>query len=474
MRHRKILFLVLLTITISNSFCGKEFLNPPVPGKIIRQLYVKDLSTTQEFLGGLYNNITPILAGSSMLYPEIVSDNIKPVTGGNMFVSHYQWLQEAGEEGTNDQNLNQLYTDTYNVIYGCNFTIDCANKYREENEEKADDIKGQALSIRALMYHLLVNLFAQPYIFTANASHPGVAINTSFDWKTLPAKRSTVSEVYDYMITDLKEAIELLPNSQGNTFFINRNGAKCLMARILLFKGDYQNASAYARQVSDEIPIMTASYPKNLFTLKETEAIFQIDQNLVTPTVLASYFLKTEPVQFYATADIAGMLQESSTDKRSSWITQSTNGSNIDWIITKYPQGVISGIPEPAISYYHTVFRSSEMYLTCAEAYAKMGSQFEDSARFFLNKIRMRADPMAVEVTVSGQPLQDSIYKERRKEFSFEGLRMFDLSRWKLGVSRIDVPDPSYSKLPFGSNFAIAPIPQQDVNLVGYTQNIGY
>jgi hypothetical protein len=457
-----------LTIALSLlSSCGKDFLNPPVAGVIQRQLYVKDLQTTQEFLGGVYNSLTGITGGIGILYPEAIADNLKPPTGGSQFIAHYNWQQEANELNSNTQNLNLLSINIYSVIVGCNFVIDCATKFKNENETKANVIKGQALSIRALMYFFLVNYFAQSYNFTADASHPGVAINTSFDYLTLPSRRSTVAEVYEFMINDLKEAVPLLPVSMGSSLFVNQNVAKGLLARVYLFKGDYTNARTYSRVVAASYPLMTTNYPVRLFTLQQTDAIFQSDQNLLGQVQLASFFFRTS-IQFYATNDIANLLKESPTDSRGVWVTSSANG----WLVNKYPQGIIAGIPTPSIAYYHTEIHSSEMYLTAAESYAQLNNV--DSARFYLDAVKKRADPMAGSTILSGAALLEAIYKERRKELAFEGFRMFDLLRWKKGVTRTDALTGTPKELPYPSNKGIAPVPDIDVKLNGFSQNADY
>ncbi|WP_173003149.1 RagB/SusD family nutrient uptake outer membrane protein [Chitinophaga sp. SYP-B3965] len=469
MKKKKYKYLLFLYIICFS--CGKDFLNFPVPGVLTRQDYVKDLQTTQEFLNGIYNKVSPILAGNTLLYPEVISDNIKPVTGGTMFNAHYNWSQRSSDVNSNDANLNLLSVNIYNVISGCNFVIESSLKFEKENQIKAADLRGQALTIRALMYYMLVNIYSQPFNYTTNASHPGVAINTESDWNSIPVKRNTVSEVYNFILDDLKKADELLPPVTGNTFYINSYAVKGLLARVLLSKGDHRSACDYARYVLSVVPIMTANYPGKLYTLQETEALFQIPQNSQVPILFSSYYFRTS-VQFHASSDIASILNESTTDLRRSWVTKNVT-TNI-WTVTKYPQGIIANISVPSISYYHTVIRSSEMCLIAAEAYAKLGGSFEDSSRFYLNEIRKRADIKAKDIVAKGPSLLDSVYKERRKELAFEGFRMFDLLRWNLGINRTDVTNPLYKQLPFPSNMAIAPIPEKDVLLIGLEQNMDY
>jgi hypothetical protein len=112
------------------------------------------------------------------------------------------------------------------------------------------------------------------------------------------------------------------------------------------------------------------------------------------------------------------------------------------------------------------------MYLTTAESYARLNN--EDSARYFLNEIRTRANIPIVTSSVTGTTLMDTIYQERRREFAFEGLRMFDLLRLKKGVNRSDAWGSSVQTLPYPSDKAIAPLPQNDVKVAGLSQNIGY
>jgi len=183
---------------------------------------------------------------------------------------------------------------------------------------------------------------------------------------------------------------------------------------------------------------------------------------------LQGQFFADPELYFTASNDIAAILKENPQDARNVWVTQ----SGTDWNITKYPMDVVPGFGEPAGSYYQTVFRSSEMYLTAAECYANLNN--EDSARFYLDAIRKRANVNAATSTATGVALMDSIYKERRKELAFEGLRMYDLLRWKKGVNRTNPFNPAAESLPYPSDKAICPIPLQDVNLSGLAQNPGY
>ncbi|WP_394334995.1 RagB/SusD family nutrient uptake outer membrane protein [Niastella yeongjuensis] len=215
---------------------------------------------------------------------------------------------------------------------------------------------------------------------------------------------------------------------------------------------------------------ISAGYPNDLFKNKspeQTEVLFQ-----ATPVAVGGFLGYSLKSAFYhvATNDIASILRENSNDVRKNWV-KDTTGSRIK--VVKFPSSVAGALfPVAEGDYYSPVLRSSEMFLIAAEASMRTGN--ENDARMFLNAIRRRANTTISDVTATGPALLDSIYKERRKELCFEGTRMFDLQRWKLGVQRQDVFQGYQSTLLFPDNKAISPIPGQDVNLMRLSQNDGY
>jgi len=472
MRLLKYTLLVIgLTITVTS--CKKGFLDVPDKTALIRQDYVVDLKSTEEFLNGVYVILARDFHSKALveIYPDLIADNIKPVNIASTVLSpQYNWLQVAGVSGS---NMDDRWCFGYQLIRSCSFVIEKAEEFRNQNPEKADDMKAQALAMRAFIHSTLVSIFSQAFNFTANGSHPGIPYVTVSDY-TQPVTRNTVAEVYNGMIQDLNNAIPLFGTGTVNPLFMNRNAAKGLLARVYLYKGDYLQAKNAAREVGTRVPIMTgSSYPSKLFTTEETETLFQLPpvSNLVGGALYATNFqgaYYVNPKNFLATADIGLLLSQRSTDVRKAWVT--LNAGN--WNITKYPVNLIPGFPNTSASYYQTLLRSSEMYLTAAEAYAQLNNI--DSARFYLDAIRQRADVTALPTTATGAALLELIYEERRKELAFEGLRMYDLLRWKRAVNRVDALSPSVQQLPYPSDKAIAPIPVNDVNLAGFQQNFGY
>lgn len=468
--------IIFILLIIASGSCSKDFLDVKDNSNLNRQSYVKDLNSMGEFLNGVYFMMSTENSEPTA-YPELVADNL--MANGSSLKAHYNWSMQAQSSTPpppSNLSMYKTWQTTYLIIRACNFVIEDVDKYRNENAQKADNFKGQAYVLRALLHFKLVNIFAQPYKFSPNATHPGIPYITTSDI-TAPYSRQTVEEVYSTMIADITTAIGLLPSNITDIRYMNTVAARALLARVYLYKEDFSNARTLSTQLANQQPLMSIQdgYPTDLFKNKpptETEVLFQFTPiNDATVEGGISIFLgrQLESFSYSATNDIAIILKENPNDIRSAWV-QDTLGNK--WKVKKFPQGVADRGYTPSTDYYPPIIRSSEMFLTAAESLAKTGD--ETSARNFLNAIRKRADPSNTDVTETGQALLDLIYKERRKELCFEGLRMYDLQRWKAGVQRLDALPGSPTILPYPNDKAIAPIPVEDVKLAGLVQNSGY
>lgn len=486
---RFIYFFTSLVLIVTGASCKKGFLdNVGNKSILLRQDYVVDIKTTNEFMNGIYPVMSNSLyTGYQVIYGDLIADNLKPViasTGNTPLYPHYSWTQQADDASTSSTspwpatmlNCNGISYSGYALIRACNFVLEKANEYDVQDPQMASNVRGQAYAIRALTYFTLLNIFAQPYSFTPDASHPGLAIVTTSNISDPVAGRNTVKQGYDLMISDLQKAIDLLPAATVTTLKMNRNAAKALLSKIYLFKGDYTAARQMAAAVVKDVPIMTTNYPAKLFTPNETEALFQLPPGTGTnnkyTTNFANLYFRSR-IQFRASSDIAKMLSESPNDLRRAWVSFVATPAPGYWNVTKYPSGATADpTTDIANAYYQTALRSSDLYLVAAECYANLGR--EDSALYYLNAIQRRANAVLTPSSITGKALLDSIYKERRKEMSFEGMRMFDLLRWKQGVTRSDETAPALKSLSFPNSRAIAPISKLDVTILGLEQNKDY
>lgn len=466
MKCNTVLFLPLFIILLSS--CKKDFLEVVDKTILLKQGYVVDLTTTEHYLNGIYSQIASYFAnGRNLMYPELIADDVKPFGAGlDWFGDIYSWNQSTSNP--TGVNFYGHWFNNYRIIKGCSFVIEKSNLYKGQNPLKAANLKGQALAIRAWMHFSLINMFAQSYNYSIDASHTGIPYVLTSDVQEA-VKRLTVAKVYEFIIADLNEALEYLSPTVASKQYMNSQAAKALLARVYLFKGDYLAAKNISTQISKDVPIMIVNYPQKLYSTNETEALFQLppgNSNNYYTTYMGYY--STRFIHYLATDDIVQLYQVYPSDKRNGWITFV---SGKGWTITKFPKGT-ADYPRPEGDHYQTFFRSTEMVLTAAESFAELNN--EDSARYFINQIRNRAGVPELTTSVVGSALKDSIRFERRKEMAFDGLRMYDLQRWKIGVKRMDALSSDAQSLPYPNNKAIAPIPLEDVQVAGLPQNQEY
>src|SRR5690606_17631613 len=99
-----------------------------------------------------------------------------------------------------------------------------------DNPEFLDLHRGEALFLRALAFFKLFNMFGTAPVITERL---GPA--------TMHQPKSTGTQLLDQAITDLKDAIPLLPTSWGaaQRGRATKNSAHGLLLKCLVFRGDY-------------------------------------------------------------------------------------------------------------------------------------------------------------------------------------------------------------------------------------------
>lgn len=142
----------------------------------------------------------------------------------------------------------------YRAIGNANLVIEMVEALGEKASEENVIQRGENHYLRALCYFFLVNEFAQPYSNNPQ-SNPGLPLklDSNPDVMSLPKSRSTVAEVYDQIVKDLKDAITYMTLPAGispkNNNYATKEAAEALLARVYLYMGDLENASMMADNV---------------------------------------------------------------------------------------------------------------------------------------------------------------------------------------------------------------------------------
>ena len=111
--------------------------------------------------------------------------------------------------------------------------------------------------------------------------------------------------------------------------------------------------------------------------------------------------------------------------------------------------------------------RLADVYLMAAEAIARSGGD-DITARTYVNEVRNRVGLGNISSNLTGTPLLDAIYKERRLELATEGHRFFDLVRTGKAAQTLEGFIPGKHEL--------LPIPLIEIDLTDgrLIQNPGY
>ena len=330
----------------------------------------------------------------------------------------------------------------------------------------------------------LLRLFAAPYNSTTDGSHIGVPVlaksGTSKEDVVNP-KRNSVKEGYTLIVEDLKKAFGLMATSpvgfsSSNKGHISHYAAKSLLSRVYLYMGDWVNAEIMATDVisSNKYTLLTnANYVSgstNFRTQNNSETIFEIlyntTSNLSSNSLVAFLSQTGSYGDALATDDLYNIY--SATDVRRGFMTKGSRsgGENPANLITKYNN--ITTYEEGV-----KVIRLSEVYLIRAEARAKQVNK-DALATEDLDFVAKRADASKATTSASGAALQTLILEENRKEFAFEGHRLFDLTRNKLAFTKFRTGGVTIS-IPNASLKTVLPIPLAEMNAnINMVQNEGY
>jgi len=380
---------------------------------------------------------------------------------------------------SSDATVAYAWEGAYRTIYEANnFVKNLADNPGKISDVQTAQFNSEAKFIRSLCYFYLVNLWAQPYKFTADASHYGVPlILTTTDAPFDPSNqvgRNTVAEVYQQIETDLLEAETGLPTAaavEGKDFAdvarATKGAAQALLARLYLYKGDYAKAVTYSDKVLAG-PYKLNSSPVSAFRnpYYTDENIFSVAMNGAdnpnTNNALGQHYAPDKRGDIQISSDYVNLM--SATDLRRTELTRTYDAAAGSYWTTKYT-GITDWVP---------VLRLSEILLTKAEALANLGTGVDATAATLLNQVRKRSDAAAATIApASKQALIDAILLERRIELAFEGQGIFDFLRTGRGIPE----HGAVSAQAYGSDYVVLPIPKYDTDkspILASQQNPGY
>lgn len=482
--NRLFIFLLLLNCYSLTTGC-KKFVDVQAPYTNVNSenVYTNDATATA-VLNGLYTQISntrfddiALSLSSLSAYLGLAADELRlwdGISSSFDLINQTRYAYYTNSlSATKIHNYgSEFFSSFYNSIYTCNSVIEALTNNSSLSPQVKQQLLGEAKFMRALFYFYLVSLYGD------------VPLILSTDFKINSAiARSSVNEVYENVIKDLKEAQDLLSSNYIDATLTNTTTertrpnkwvATALLSRVYLFVGQWQNAETEASTLINQPALFSLVNLSNTFLKNNEEAIWQL-QPVVSDwnTEDAKLFIfptsdgPTSSNPVFLSQDLVSSFE--SGDNRKSWI----DSLSIDSVKYYFPYKYKSATEGASVTEYLTVFRLAEQYLIRSEARAQMDKVTESISD--LNVIRTRAGLSNTSANDKNSILA-AILNERRYELFTEwGHRWLDLKRTQNIDAVMSVETPKKS----GSNWLpsqkLFPLPFDDIQRnPNLAQNNGY
>ncbi len=480
--NRILTLIIILIATSCNDFLDE---NPD------NRVALDDLDKAAQLLVSGYSNASPN-------FTDWMTDDVSFTVGTNLRLSHqeiYTWSDVS--TGPTEQDTPDFYWfQTYEAIAHANEVLAIIDDMvvPEDLEPRRDAIKGEALLIRAYGHFMLVNLFGEHFSTSAGDGVPYIKEpETTF---LAEYRRLSVRRTYDRIEEDLLEGLDLIDDSffaNSGKYHFNRNAALAFASRFYLFKRDHatcrqysdlllgSNPSVFVRDLnSQEYKLASSSitdYPRvwgspdepaNLLLMRKVSLVQRPD------------FAYGPERNFYSSlfnASVFGAL----TDERE-------NPALVKGLNSVYPLRYQSLFQRSSLNsnvgfpyYIHMAFTGEEVLLNRAEARAFLGDL--DGAIADLQILaEKRYSGGTPNITLAAlQSFYNStddlnnvlsyiIFLERRKEFLMQGMRWFDIKRYRLTVTH-DLPSGSTITLTEDDRRKVLQIPRSAIDIGGLEPN---
>lgn len=405
--------LALLAALIVFKSCGKGFLevkrdaSQVVPSQISDYQALLDRNSVMNFNA----SVGLALIGAEEFY---VKDEIfRGLEVSNpVETMAYTWSPDLFR---NDESRD--WNNAYQRILHANLALDVEIIKPEISELDAwKNVKGSALFYRAINYYHLAQLFCVPYDPITAYSAEGLPLRKDYDISII-YHRSSVGELYDLIIDDLMQAVELLPEVATPKMRPSKIAALTLLAIVNLNMGNYSKSREYcerALEIRRDLIDFNTLDTNQLFTFESDYAeshsevvFFMMDNQAIMTTTRMN--VDEEFLNLYTGDDL----------RRKLYFRQEPDGRTVF-------KGSYSGQ-----NIYFVGLALDEVFLTLAECHVRLGDIHESIIvlnEFMSHRYEERSFSPIVAPLSSDEILQ-LIILERRKQLYMRGTRWVDHRR---------------------------------------------
>jgi starch-binding outer membrane protein, SusD/RagB family len=383
-------------------------------------------------------------------------DNFAGSTQGPIYSKPYFW-----------EDVLQIDTDASQYYWAsCYKAIAAANQALESIKSLGDTPnllpqKGEALLARAYSHFMLVSLFSKTYDQATASTDLGIPYVMESE-KVVVKKydRKTVAYVYEMIEKDLKEGLPLISDQAYKVpaYHFNKNAANAFASRFYLFKKDYDKVIEHANKVAINgsfAPLMrnwNSDYSTKSFTIISSQYSQASEKANLLLVETASYWGRFWRGQRYGLDANLG---------RELYFGDQPSGGNLDYslfggngaaaFLPKFNELFVRTSPSSNVGNGYIMvplFSTEEVLFNRAEAYYFKGNLqgLLGDLNTFLSLRIENYNPANHTLTVAknnafynttntSAALFETLFYYRRIEFMHEGMRWFDLLRYKIPVT---------------------------------------
>lgn len=507
-------YILVLLLCLCSS-CNDGFLDVMPQDKLSDSSYWRDGDDATKFVNSIYRYLLD--PANYIILTDAYTDNAVPV-----HVHAEQGEISSGTATSSNNHFKAVWQTTYQGIRRCNVFFQ-----NIEQVEMSMDLKtrliGEVEFLRAFFYTTLTRLYGGvPLILTP------LELNAP-----IPA-RSTPEQLCDFIIAELDKAVDKLPLSctnQNDIGRVTKGAALSLKATVYLYFNKFPEASVAAKSVMDlGVYDLFDDYEGLFLPSNENNVEVIFDKQLMedqyttsidifyAPTVNGGWSALSptqDMIDSYQCIDGKSITESPLYNEENPYANRdprlvysilwngcefggkiyntlsgsdrigSGNATRTGYCLRKYVNPDNMTVKGSWTNFIY--MRYADILLIYAEATNEVQGP-DNSVYNAVNRVRGRksVEMPALPSNLSKEQMREVIFHERRIELAFEGIRMFDIRRLKIGDQTIT--KPVYGQLMDGEHIYVETrqfnpekdylwaIPLSDIDLSkgALVQNPGY
>lgn len=451
MRFKNILFSIFIgSFLIIQGGC--ELLDIEPKDKLPAEDAIKDKRGLESSIAGVYDALqSAAIAQDVILFADILADNM-------IHIGTKKEYRQISDNRIAPENayVEDLWNQSYDAINRVNNILEALPEVDGITEEERERFRGECYFLRAFNYFYLANYYGG--LPLRKEALKGISPGE------LNMERSSLETTLDFIEDDLELAIDDFENKNvTSNVYGNYYAAKALLARLHLYRENFEEAEIHAKDVIQDSPFDLESGENfaNIFNegSNSSEIIFQVDflndeeTNSMADWCLPSSRFEVAAWETYDKERSVADEYENNDLRKDVTIGSTMHEGRDEYYCLKYDDAQTDND--------NSIFiRLAEMYLIVAESLNEQGYVANGDAFDYLNAIHARAglDSLKASQLTNQDEFREAILKERRLEFAFEGHRFFDLRR----TGEINDVLPNIGNL--RQNGWLLPIPQSELD----------